>query len=450
MKKLFALIIFILVCNACHKDVNELTVHELPAGKVIRYLNLKIVDLSGRDFLVNTQSLNSNRDSTFTDIFKFSIMCGNDNSCFSGTPPSPMLLAGDENKRCYATNDFSASFNPNNANSSNQVPMLTEDDGTVKMFCRIGLTGFIYTDSGENYAPQSQNNLITMDMDFRRSPPNTQTTYGIPGSGTQYNSTSGVQVGKNLYAFFKYTSDVQNTDDNQNNSMGTVRLLFSTTNSAEQTPTDNGNDITNQSLPVILQSTTLLAPQISGLIYQAIPGINAFPKQYTVFFNAKDDETAANAITSADRCRIFTLDNAMTQVLINNTFVSIPTDLTSAQNLFLTVGGNMLPFSQNSDEYVDCAANSFTTQHSGSFFGVLNQWNTPIATPIAGASAPVTLGNSAAAPINPSVTLSNPPKPRLVVFASDATNTTSGTARKNSRAFVLFKIPATTSSNTAW
>lgn len=435
MKLYLTTIIFILCLFGCSPQGNKLTVRELPEGKTIRYLNLKIVDFSGRSFTTN--ALNSYtkkilRDTTFADNFKFSITCGNDNSCFKGTPPSPKLAAVDNDKRCYVTDNYNAAFNPDNANSSNQIPMITEDDGSVKTFCRMTLLSFNYKNLGQNYLP-SEDSAITIDLDFRSSPPSTQTAYANPGSGIKYRDVSEIQVGENLYAFFKYTEDVQTEN---NNSIGTVRLLFSKVNSAEGAPPDNGNDITNQAPRFTIQSATVVAPNISSLIYQAIPGTGALPKQHTIFFNTQDDENAANALTSADRCRVFTLDSTMTQMLINNAFVPLPTDLSGAQSVFLNANGNMLSFSNAADELVDCYSNTFTALHSGNFFGVLNQWNSNIIVPIVGSPTPVTLAS--------------PTKPRLIVFASDATNTTLGAAKRSSRAFVLFKIPVTTSSPTAW
>lgn len=279
---------------------------------------------------------------------------------------------------------------------------------------------------------------MVMDLDFRNAgAPTTQTSY--TSSGVLYTDSNVSTPGPNLYSFYKYT----NTSGASNTAVGTLSLLFSTANSSTGVTTTTGTSAVGTSVADTIQSSTIVAPAISSMTYQMIPASGSMAKQYTVHFTGTSDQSGFSALTSTDSCRIFLMNSAMTQVTINGTNSSataIPTDLVSAQNLFLDANGNMLSFTSNTDEMVDCkyASNSIIAANSA-FFGVLNQWNTSITSPIAGSSVnAVTLTNTSTA------------KPRLVVIASDATDTSSGAAKKASRAFVMFKIPATTSSSSVW
>lgn len=402
---------------------------EVPAEENLSYLNFSVSDVKRRSGEMVTEQeehdgfSTESRAATYADTFNFSVTCGNDSTCFSPVP-SPALSSGTATPKCYNLSSYASSV----ANNTT-IPLITTDNGTVKLFCRIKLNSFNYKNSGQNYLPASSN--LTIDMDFRNAVPGT-TSYATAGNGVQYNDSNGSTPGPNLYGFYKYT----NTSGSSHTAVGTLNLLFSTTNSPTGTTTGTAASATGTSVANTIQSATVIAPTITSLTYQAIPAVGNMAKQYTVYFTSSADVAGAADLTSSDSCRIFYSNSTMTTVYIGGSLVTIPTDITTAQNLFLDANGNMLPYANSTYDYVDCKTNSFTAANSGNFWGVLNNWGTSLTTPISGSTT--------------AVTLSSTTKSRIVVFASDATDTSSGAAKKASRAFAIFKIPVTTSSTTAW
>lgn len=402
---------------------------ELPSEDHFSYLNVSSSEMKQRSGEIMEEGEPSggfntdSRAANFADTFTFSVVCGNDASCF--TTPLPSISASPATPKCYNLSTYAA-----NVANNGTIPLVTSDNDTTKLFCRVNLNSFNYKNSGQNYLPASS--TMSIDLDFRNSTPSLQTTYAAAGNGVQYNDSSGSNQGANLFNFYKYT----NTSGSTNTAVGTINILLSNINSATGTTSGTATSAAGTSLADTVQSSTVFSPDVTSLTYQALPAVGSLVKQYTVYFTSAADLAGAAALTSSDNCRIFILNSAMTQVTIAGVATNLPTDIVTAQNLFLDANGNMLPWSNNTYEYVDCKANSFTAANSGSFFGVLNVWNTAIATPITNATA--------------SVTLESTTKARLVVFASDPTDTTSGATKKASRAFAMFKIPVTTSSTTAW
>lgn len=421
IQSLFGIGLFVLIASSCAAPSGgggDLAATESADSSKFTYINIQATD-ENSEMESNTRSgelVNSSRSATLADAFSFSVVCGNDASCVGSPAPSPALSAGTATTKCYTLSSYATGVVNNGT-----IPLVTSDDGTTKTFCRIKLSTFNYKNSGQNYTPSSP---MVIDLDFRNAgAPSTQTSY--ISSGVLYTDSSGSNQGANLYGFYKYT----NTSGSSNTAVGTIGLLFSTS-STLTLAASTATAAAGTSVADTIQSSTIFSPAISAVTYQAVPAAGSMVKQYSTHFTNASDLSAYTALTSSDSCRIFTMNTGGTTITINGSQVAIPSDLTSAQTTFLNSSGNMLNIAAGQLVAADGAVDCKLVSVLGSF----GQWGTSIATPMTGSSTAVTLSSA----------------PRLIVIASDATDTTNATTTRASRGFVIFKIPVSTASTTAW